>query len=78
MLIFLRHMSKHERQHSISHTVNTTVSNEKRARLINMNMDYSTHTNQNEKMQLNDYKTSFSTCFSADKVLIPDEKQSLE
>ncbi|CAF2402367.1 unnamed protein product [Rotaria sp. Silwood2] len=75
--INIRHMSKHERQHSISHVVNTTMSEAKRARIINMSTNYSANIN-NEKIKVNDEKSSFSTCFLTDKILIPDEKKSLD
>ncbi|CAF0796434.1 unnamed protein product [Rotaria sp. Silwood1] len=76
--INIRHMSKHERQHSISHVVNTTISEAKRARVINMDTNYSTDINKNEKIKVNDEKSNFSTCFLTDKILIPDEKKFVD
>jgi hypothetical protein len=40
-------MSKHERQHSISHVADVRVSEVKRARVENMNITYSNHTDNN-------------------------------
>jgi hypothetical protein len=59
-------MSKHERQHNTSRVINRRLSDEKRARIDNMSTE-------NEKI-----KTGFSTCFLTDKILMPDDKKSLE
>lgn len=65
-------MSKHERQHGLSHVENSTMSEAKRPRLVNMNTNYSTSLNKDEK------SSTFSTCFLTDKLLTPDEKKPLE
>jgi len=52
-------MSKHERQqHSISHVVDTRISQVKRARIENMNIIYSTHKDKDEKTQFSTEKKS--------------------
>ncbi|UJR15678.1 hypothetical protein I4U23_002612 [Adineta vaga] len=60
-------MSKHERQHSISRPI---LSETKRARL-DMTQMIETDKDNNEK-------PAFSTCFLTDKILMPDDKKSLE
>ncbi|CAF1292382.1 unnamed protein product [Adineta steineri] len=72
--INIRHMSKHERQHSISRMMDTDISETKRARISNISMD----TDKDEKMKSNNEKPSFSTCFLTDKILMPDDKKSLD
>jgi hypothetical protein len=57
-------MSKHERQHSLSHVINTSSSTKKRARVEDPNINY---TNKDEKINL-----------PTDKLLIPDHKTSLQ
>jgi len=52
-------MSKHERQqHSISHEIDTRISQVKRARVENMNIIYSTHTDKDEKKEFSTEKKS--------------------
>lgn len=72
-----RHMSKHERQHSTSHVADVTSIESKRARLMNMNSNYSAATDPDENKKINDEKASFSTCFLTDKILMPQETRSI-
>ncbi|CAF1408155.1 unnamed protein product [Adineta ricciae] len=69
--INIRHMSKHERQHSISRLM---LSETKRPRLdttlIKIDKD-------DDVDKLSNPKSTFSTCFLTDKILMPDEKKSL-
>jgi hypothetical protein len=68
-------MSKHERQHSVSHVINTRIAETKRVRVENtnaMNIDVE------ENVKLNDAQTVFSTCFLTEKILMPDNRQSIE
>lgn len=58
-------MSKHERQHCVSHVDTMKITEVKHPRVVNMNIY------KDEKVP------SFSTCFLTDKLLIPDEKKSL-
>ncbi|CAF3631070.1 unnamed protein product [Rotaria socialis] len=92
--INIRHMSKHERQHSVSNTINTPVSNEspmreaKRARLetIDPSPDRNWSTTlyidtqiKDEPLKTNDEQpTGFSSCFLTDQLLMPDNKKSQE
>ena len=69
-------MSKHERLHGTSRGCNTTLSEAKRSKFIDVN--YSNHLIQDDKIKLNNDKTNFSTCFLTDNILMPDEKKSLE
>ncbi|CAF4277792.1 unnamed protein product [Rotaria socialis] len=64
--INIRHMSKHERQHCVSHVDTMKITEVKHPRVISVN------TCKDEKVP------SFSTCFLTDKLLIPDEKKSLD
>ncbi|CAF3217660.1 unnamed protein product, partial [Rotaria sp. Silwood2] len=86
--------SKHERQHSVSNVVNTTISNEnpirevKRARFENINPSPNTNWSttlyintqiKDEHMKTNDeQQTGFSSCFLTDQLLMPDNKKSQE
>ena len=91
-ILFPRHMSKHERQHSLNSNVNnnnnnsTINSNEnslretKRARIdtdhSSPNSNWSTTLFINTKLKDEQSTTSFSSCFSTDKLLMPDPKKS--
>jgi len=78
-------MSKHERQHSVSTVVNTTISNEnpmreaKRARIENLhpspNTNWSTTLYVNTQIK-DEQQTGFSSCFLTDQLLMPDNKKS--
>lgn len=89
--INIRHMSKHERLHSLNSNANnnnnsTINSNEnslrevKRARLdtdnSSPNSNWSTALFINTKFKDEQSTTSFSSCFSTDKLLMPDPKKS--
>ena len=79
-------MSKHERQHSVSNTVSTTMSNDnpipeaKRARIENSNSspdtNWSTRLYVNTQIKDQQQQTRFSSCFLTDKLLMPDNKKS--
>ncbi|UJR30959.1 hypothetical protein I4U23_018471 [Adineta vaga] len=90
--INIRHMSKHERQHSVSNSTTITTNDHssrevKRARYESSNP--SPHTNwsttlyintqiKDESIKTNDeQQTGFSSCFLTDKLLMPDNKRSL-
>jgi len=60
-------MSKHERQHSVSHVVDTRIGEVKRARVANMNITDASHTDKDDKNEL-----------STGKILISNNKKALE
>jgi hypothetical protein len=93
VILIFRHMSKHERQHSVTNVSNTITTNEnpireaKRARIENIhsspNTNWSTTLYVNTQIKdepiktTDEHQTGFSSCFLTDKLLMPDNKKSL-